>query len=398
VETATRGATPRRGPGTPRPADVALRRTATGLGLALGTGTLGLLGAAWHCATELLDPHRAGDPYTLRLIGVDGQTVTLPATPDTQEPGICCLQWPGGYGLLGAEVQAAPSGVRRDLTDRAGVPPVAGLRARIKRHAHEGDPGQAFGLAFDEIGVPTPLGPMPAWLVPSVAGPRGGRGMWAVVVHGRGGSRAGMLRLVPVLRDLGITSLVITYRNDPGAPRGPDGLFHLGDTEWLDLEAAVHEARSRGAKDVLAFGDSMGGAIVMQFLERSPLSGIVKGVVLDSPVLDWAPVLALAGRQLKLPPIVLALAKRIVALRTGLRWERLNQVSRAAELAVPVLIIHGDADETVPAATSAAYAAARPDLVTYLQVPGAGHVEGWTSDRDGCGGALRTFVGNLVTC
>ena len=82
----------------------------------------------------------------------------------------------------------------------------------------------------------------------------------------------------------------------------------------------------------------------------------------------------------------------IVVLRTGLRWERLNQVSRAGELTVPVLIVHGDADETVPATTSEAYAAARPDLVTYLPVPGAGHVEGWTSDRDGYGEALRTFV------
>src|SRR5437899_1536478 len=122
----------------------------------------------------------------------------------------------------------------------------------------------------------------------------------------------------------------------------------------------------------------MGGAIVMQFLERSPLSGVVKGVVLDSPVLDWAPVLALAGRQLRLPPLVLSLAKRIVAVRTGLRWERLNQVSRAAELSVPVLIVHGDADETVPAVTSEAYAAARPDLVTYLPVPGGGRGGSWT--------------------
>jgi pimeloyl-ACP methyl ester carboxylesterase len=364
--------------------------------VALGTGTLGLLGAAWHCASELLDPDRAGDPYTLRLIAVDEQSVTLPATPETQEPGICCLQWTGGYGLLGPEVRTTPSGVRRDLTDRAGTPPAAGLRTRIKRHTFEGDPWRAFGLAFEEIGVPTPLGPMPAWLTPAAPGTTGGSagtaGTWAVIVHGRGGTRAGMLRLVPALHDLGITSLVISYRNDTGAPRGPDGLFHLGDTEWLDLEAAVHEARSRGAAQIIAFGDSMGGAIVMQFLERSPLSGAVKAVVLDSPVLDWAPVLAHAGKQLKLLPIVLSLAKRIVVLRTGLRWERLNQLSRAAELTVPVLIVHGDADETVPAATSGAYAAARPDLVTYLPVPGAGHVEGWTSDRDGYGEALRTFV------
>jgi alpha-beta hydrolase superfamily lysophospholipase len=365
--------------------------------VALGTGTLGLLGVAWHCASELLDPRRAGDPYTLRVMAVDGETVTLPATPGTQEPGICCLEWPGGHGLLGAEVRITPEGVRRDLTDRAGTPPVAGLRTRIKRHTFEGDPWRAFGLAFEEIGVPTPLGPMPAWLTPATPSTTGASPRpWAVVVHGRGGTRAGMLRLVPALHDLGVTSLVISYRNDPGAPRAPDGLFHLGDTEWLDLEAAVHEARSRGAGEIIAFGDSMGGAIVMQFLERSPLSGAVKAVVLDSPVLDWAPVLAHAGRQLGLPPLVLSLAKRIVAVRTGLRWERLNQMRRVGELSVPVLIVHGDADETVPAVTSGAYAAARPDLVTYLPVHGAGHVEGWTSDRDGYGEALRSFVGRFV--
>jgi alpha-beta hydrolase superfamily lysophospholipase len=366
--------------------------------VALGTGTLGLLGAAWHAATELLDPDRAGDPYTLRLTTVDDDAVTLPATPETTEPGVCCLQWPGGYGLLGAEVHPAPSGVRRILTDRVGVPPAPGIRARLKRHTFEGDPRRAFGLAFEDVDVPTPLGPMPAWLIPGApSSNRRGTGTWAVVVHGRGGTRAGMLRLVPALHDLGMTTLIISYRNDAGAPPGPDGLFHLGDTEWLDLEAAVHEARSRGAKDIVAFGDSMGGAIVMQFLERSPLSGSVRAVVLDSPVLDWTPVLAHAGRQLRLPPVILALAKVIARLRTGLRWERLDQMSRAADLTVPVLIIHGDSDETVPAATSEAYAAARPDLVTYLRVPGAGHVEGWTSDQDGYGEALRTFVQRFTT-
>src|SRR5216683_3230801 len=89
------------------------------------------------------------------------------------------------------------------------------------------------------------------------------------------------------------------------------------------------------------------------FRSRSPLSASVKAVVLDSPVLDWTPVLALAGEQIRLPPIVLGLAKRLACLRTGIRWDRLDQVGRAGDLAVPVLIIHGDADETVPASTSA---------------------------------------------
>ncbi|HYR61171.1 MAG TPA: alpha/beta fold hydrolase [Actinomycetota bacterium] len=360
--------------------------------MALGTGTLGLLGAAWHCANELLEPARSGDPYTLRVLALGPDTITLPATPEARAPGLCMLQWPGGYGLLGAEVTPATGGVRRALTERAGTRLAEGMRTRTKRHAYEGDPRRAFGLDFEDIGIPTPLGTMPAWVVP--AGRPGGP--WAVVVHGRGGTRAGMLRLVPELHPLGITSLIISYRNDAGAPPGPDGLYHLGDSEWLDLEAAVLEAQTQGAREVIAFGDSMGGAIVMQFLERSPLSASVKAVVLDSPVLDWTPVLALAGEQIRLPPIVLGLAKRLACLRTGIRWDRLDQVGRAGDLAVPVLIIHGDADETVPASTSAAYAAARPDLVTYVPVPGAAHVEGWMSDQPACRAALRAFLERLV--
>jgi fermentation-respiration switch protein FrsA (DUF1100 family) len=39
------------------------------------------------------------------------------------------------------------------------------------------------------------------------------------------------------------------------------------------------------------------------------------------------------------------------------------------------LILHGDADETVPIDVSRAFVAARPDIVTLHVVPGAGHVE-----------------------
>ena len=215
---------------------------------------------------------------------------------------------------------------------------------------------------------------------------------WAVLVHGRGSSRQALLRLVRETHALGLTSLVLTYRNDAGAPAGPDGLYHLGDTEWLDLEAAVGEALRRGAGRIVLFGDSMGGAIVLQFLDRSSLARAAQAAVLDSPVLDWGPVLALAAEQRRLPPLLTAVAKQIVRLRTGLRWERFDWLQRAGELTVPILLIHGDADTTVPVTTSDALAARRPDLVSYVQVPGAGHAESWIVDRPRCAEALGGFL------
>ena len=46
-------------------------------------------------------------------------------------------------------------------------------------------------------------------------------------------------------------------------------------------------------------GWSMGGAIVLQLLDRSPLSALVSRVVLDAPVIDWGDVLAHLARHCK---------------------------------------------------------------------------------------------------
>ena len=78
-----------------------------------------------------------------------------------------------------------------------------------------------------------------------------------------------------MLHDAGWTSLVPTYRNDEDVPAGPDGRYNLGLSEWRDLEAAVDHAVRSGAQEVLLVGWSMGGAIVLQFLDRSPLADVV---------------------------------------------------------------------------------------------------------------------------
>ena len=44
----------------------------------------------------------------------------------------------------------------------------------------------------------------------------------------------------------GITSLVVSYRNDGEAPRSRAGTYTLGATEWRDVDAAVGFARRRG--------------------------------------------------------------------------------------------------------------------------------------------------------
>ena len=127
-----------------------------------------------------------------------------------------------------------------------------------------------------------PLGEYPAWFVP------GTRDTWAIVVHGNSMSRLDGLRMVPITVDAGFPTLVPTYRNDTGAPEDPSGKLRYGLTEWRDLEAAVRYALDNGAKDVVLAGYSMGGGVIMAFLQRSKLRDDVRAVILDAPMLDFS--------------------------------------------------------------------------------------------------------------
>ena len=80
--------------------------------------------------------------------------------------------------------------------------------------------------------------------------------------------------------------MAVSYRNDAGAPRNPDGLSHWGATSgatWRRRPAT----RSDGAAGVVLAGYSMGDAVVASFL-LLPLASRVRGVVLDSPASTWA--------------------------------------------------------------------------------------------------------------
>jgi len=248
------------------------------------------------------------------------------------------------------------------------------------------DPATAYGLRFRTVAVREPLGPAPAWQVP------GSRRRWAIVVHAMGAPRAEGLPVLPVLHGLGITALVISYRNDPDAPRSPDGLTHLGADEWHDLDAAVGYAAAHGARRVVLIGYSMGGAMVCDFLRRSPRATLVTAAVLDAPVLEWRRPLAMAASGAGLPQPLLAPAEAIVSLRTGVDLADEDQLAHAGRLRVPIVVLHGTADHVVPLADSRALRSALPGEVRLVEFPGAGHVDSWRSDPARYDAAVRGFL------
>jgi len=373
---------------------------ATGVS-ALAAGAVIVVGAAAYFARRVITPD-AEVPNDVEVLGVGAGSITLRAAEETVAPGRYGL-WlaGGGHARLGPVLDHDEQArtVTRELISVDRGPMRAG-GARWNQYFYAGTPAQALGLDHTDIEIETDLGPMPAWFVPPAAGVPT-RETWAVLVHGRGATREEALRALPVLHRLGFRALVVSYRNDPGAPKGTTGRYHLGEAEWADVEAAVLHALDAGASDVVLFGWSMGGAIVLQMISRSWLADRVRAVVLDAPVLDWRDVLRHHARLNNVPDAVGRLsqavlesrgARRMIGVEQPLDFDRLDWVTRAEELALPILLIHSDDDEFVPSGPSRRLAQTRPDLVTYVPSKGARHTKEWNVDPEGWDTAVTRFL------
>jgi pimeloyl-ACP methyl ester carboxylesterase len=354
--------------------------------------------AGWYFADVLKDgaliPPEP-DKLDLRVESVDGGSIVLTTTKDTESDGDWSkrgtfgLEWEGGYGQVGDVLQTDEGRVVREFTPILGTPR-ANESARIDSFAFPGDPQQALSMPFADVRIPSALGEFPAWSI------EGTRDTWAIFVHGRGSSRREALRILPVFNSLGIPSLVITYRNDDGAPSTADGLYRYGETEWTDLEAAASYAMDHGARALILVGYSMGGGIVMKFLYDSSLADRVAGVMLDAPMLDFERTIDWAARDRFVPWPVKAMAKRIAAARFDIHWGELDYLRNTGRLDAPILLFHGDDDDTTPIATSEALARARPDIVRFIPVHGAGHVRSWNADPASYEDAVRTFLSSKL--
>ena len=328
---------------------------------------------AWHFSSAVVVPDRSDIPADVEIQSLSPGRVVLSRSEDTLRPGTYGLDWQGGHAILGERVAVADDSVTRRLRDVRGYL-VPGMKVAIDSEVYAGDPRQALGLPFAGVPVPDELGSMPAWLVP------GRSHTWAIVVHGINSDRETGLRIVPTLHRAGLPTLLISYREDLGAPSSPDGLHHMGLTEWLDLQAAARYALAHGARHLVLVGYSMGGAIVAQFMERSPLADRVIGLLLDAPVLDWRRTLAFHATEMGLPSFAALPVEWAVGERIDADWGSLDALAHAGDFHLPILLFHGTEDDVVPISTSDDFAAELPRWVTYHRVPRANHVESWNVD------------------
>lgn len=330
---------------------------------------------SWHFASVLLVPDHSGwEPVDVEAVSAG--RVVLQRDDETERPGVYGLVWRGGHAIAGEVLSETGDVVTRRLRDVDGYL-VPGVDAWLDTDVYPGTPRDALGVPYETVAVHGELGPLPAWVIPPARRRSPRAGAWAIVVHGINGDLQEGLRLVPAMRRLGLTSMLISYRDDDGVAESPDGLHHLGMTEWRDLEAAARYAVAHGARELVLVGYSMGGAIVGQFMEHSRAAGWVSALVLDAPVLDWRRVLEYNTTEMGLPAIAANPLEWAVAVRIDVNWNDLDLLQHTEDLRLPILLFHGTEDELVPIGLSEDLAAELPGQVTFYAVPHAGHTQSW---------------------
>lgn len=373
-----------------------IRTALTLLSLALA-GVLGMLAfASAKMARKVVTPAaRLADTKILAL-DTSAQTITLARTPDTTLPGRYGLFTNGstGYVKLGSVLSEDAVSVKRKLLTH--VAPTAQISTDAAFSGWYYDQPDQLHLPYSPELIGSAVGPCPAWLFPAGDGET-----WVIQIHGRGTTRAECLRAVPVFHALGITTLVVSYRNDGEAPRSRSGAYALGATEWRDVDTAVGFARRRGARRIILMGWSMGGAIALQVSLNSAHRDRIAGLILESPVVDWRIVLAYQARLQRVPSAVSALAvealqhdwaSHVTGAGAAIPFERLDVIARSAELRHPILILHSDDDGFVPSDASHDLVVARPDLVEMQVFDTARHTKLWNYDQDRWIGSIRSWL------
>lgn len=374
-----------------------LRAVATAAaGGALFLTSLGVTAAITVAREVVTPPRRHREPIAVLAVEPDDDDptrglITLRRRIETDAAGQYSLVFDGGAGRahLGEVCERTGTPRRGTVVRRYfGVRGTPLTRVRTVRVASSPQLDVSdLDLPWTEVEIPGELGPTPAWWLPA---PGARLDRVAVHIHGRGATLTEPLRTVPLLAERGWSSLVIRYRNDPSAPDAPDRKYGLGQTEWRDADAALEWLRSRGVREVLLVGWSMGGAIAVQTYLRSAFAPLIRGLFLESAAVSWRDTLVFQAHRMGLPAPVTRLgiallgsplARMLLGVHDPIDLGALEVRDHADRIQVPVLMVHSAQDTEVPVDSARALAVTRPDLISYEEFTGARHTRLWNADR-----------------
>jgi uncharacterized protein len=209
------------------------------------------------------------------------------------------------------------------------------------------------------------------------ARPAKSNGDGVILLHGVGDNRQGMLGFAELFLSKGYVVLMPDLRGHGESGGFPTyGIKEVGDVkQWVDWLA-----RRTNPACIFGMGESMGAAIILQATRSVPFCAVVA----ESPFASFRQIAYLrvgqfigvgdwAGRIALRPAVELAFLYGW--LTRGINLSSISPEMSVAESRVPILLIHGLADTSIPYQQSEMIAAINPVAITLWKVPNADHTQ-----------------------
>jgi pimeloyl-ACP methyl ester carboxylesterase len=232
----------------------------------------------------------------------------------------------------------------------------AALLHPVRRPLRARMPGACEAVQFDGVGVT-----LAAWRCQTTQPRRGG----IVYLHGVADNRGSSRYLVDRFGPLGFD--VVAYDSRSNGESTGDACTY-GYYEKQDLRRVID---TLPPGPIVLVGGSLGAAVALQEAANDPR---VTTVVAAETFSDLRTIAAERAPFFFTPGIIrrgLALAERAAAFKV----DDVSPVKAASTLAIPVLLIHGDADRATRPEHSKRVAAALKGPKRLILVPGADHNE-----------------------
>ena len=249
-------------------------------------------------------------------------------------------------------------------------------RVRVtERHSAEATAAR-FGAALRDVSITARDGShLQGWF----ASPAKANGDAVILLHGVGDNRQGMMGFAALFLSNGFTVLVPDSRGqgESGGDFPTYGLKESGDVhrwfDWLVMQ------QQQNAKCVFGMGESMGAAVLLQSVEKE---NRFCAIVAESSFASFRQIAYVRVGQFFhtgtwLGRIVLRPAVEIAFLY-GRLTRGVNLADASPERSVvgsrvPILLIHGLADDNIPPQQSERIRAHNPEEIVLWEVPLAGH-------------------------
>lgn len=223
----------------------------------------------------------------------------------------------------------------------------------------EGSPADV-GLSYQDIWLPvtnhqSPTEKIHAWWIPS-ASINQKNGKVLLYLHGNGGNISSNIGRAKRYQKLGFSVLLVDYRGygrSVGAFPTEASVYQDAQTAWNYL---VQE-RKIAPENIFIYGHSLGGAIAIELASRQPQAS---GVIVESTFTSLEDMATLDPRY-RFFPISLVL------------HQRFDSLAKLPRLQMPILLIHGKQDSTVPAEMSQTLFEAATVPKKLLLIPEADH-------------------------